>query len=84
VADLAGLGHREELEAVERVLLAGEVRLSHLGRLLLDLAGLLDDRGLLAVERPGQRGAALLRLACVLARLLELLRQATCSEPSMP
>ena len=73
VADLAGLGHGEELESVERVVLAAEVRLAHLGRLLLDLARLLDDRGLLALERAGQRGAALLRLARLLGGLLELL-----------
>src|SRR3954468_17472358 len=60
VADLARLGHREELEPVERVVLAGEVGLHHLGRLALDLPGLLDDRRLLSVERAGDRDAALL------------------------
>jgi hypothetical protein len=51
VPDLAGLGHGEELEPVQRVVLAAEVGLAHLGRLALDLAGLVEDRGLLALER---------------------------------
>src|SRR4051794_20182757 len=50
VAHLAGLGHGQELEAVERVGRPVEVVLHHLGRLLLDLARLIEDRRLLALE----------------------------------
>ena len=50
VAELARLGHAEELEAVERLLLAGEVGLHHLHGFGLGLAGLLADRGLAALE----------------------------------
>src|SRR3954462_14813864 len=50
VAELAGLGHAEELEAIERLLFAAEVGLHHLGRLGLRLARLLADRRLAAIE----------------------------------
>jgi hypothetical protein len=73
VTDLAGLGHRQELQAVEWIVLTGEIRLAHLGRLLLRLAGLRDDRGLLALERARHCGAALLRLAGLVPLLPEAL-----------
>src|SRR4051812_45820109 len=60
VADLTGLRHRQELEPVERVGGLVEVALHHLLRLLLHLARLVEDRSLLAVERAGDLGAALL------------------------
>src|SRR3954463_14618485 len=56
VADFAGLGHRQELEPVEGVRSAIEIVLHHLGRLLLHLARLLEDRRLLAVEAARLRG----------------------------
>ena len=62
VPDLAGLGHRQELEAVQRVGVLAEVGLHHLGRLGLGLAGLVEDRGLLAVDLAGDLGAARLGL----------------------
>src|SRR5215208_145949 len=75
VAHLAGLGHGQELEAVEWVVLASQVRLPHLGGLLLDLAGLLQDRRLLTVERTRHLDAALLGLAGLRPCLRQLLRQ---------
>src|SRR3954454_2503465 len=53
VPELAGLGHDQELQAVERIGVAAEVGLHHLGGLRLGLAGLLLDRRLLAVEPAG-------------------------------
>jgi hypothetical protein len=63
VADLACLGHRQELEAVERFRVLPEIGRHHLGRLRLRLARLLEDRGLLAVELAGHVRAALFGLA---------------------
>jgi len=62
VPDLAGLGHRQELETVERVRLLADARAQHLGALLLHLARLGQDRGLLALERRGDLLRALLGL----------------------
>src|SRR5581483_2563565 len=50
VPDLSRLGHRQELEAVECVLLALQVGLHHLRGLLLGFARRVEDRRLLAVE----------------------------------
>ena len=71
VPDLAGLGHRQELEAVECVRVVAEVGLHHLGGLLLGLTGLLEDRGLLAVEVGGELGRPLLGLLRLLAMALQ-------------
>jgi hypothetical protein len=53
VADLAGLGHGQELEAVERVVLVAEIGLHHLAGLLLGLASRVEDRRLLALDLAG-------------------------------
>src|SRR6186997_2318027 len=73
VADLAGLRHRQKLETVERVGLFVEVRVHHLGRLLLRLASLLLDRGLLPLEPAGDLGPALCGLRGLLRHLVERL-----------
>ncbi len=76
MADLARLGHRQELEAVETVGVVAQVGRHHLGRLLLGLAGLLEDRRLLSVEAFGDLSRPLLGLHGLLLhsieRLLEL------------
>src|SRR4051794_11957505 len=71
VTDLARLGHRQELEAVESVGVLVEVDLEHGRALALGGARLLEDRGLLALEGAGELGAAPLRLGRFLAHLLE-------------
>jgi hypothetical protein len=75
VADLTGLGHREEFEAVEPVLLAAEVGVAHLGRLLLYLVRLCLDCRLLALEPRHQCSASPLRLPGFVTRLRGLLGQ---------
>src|SRR6185436_7649923 len=68
---LAGLGHRQELEAVERVCILPEIRLHHRRRFLLRLARLLEDRGLLAVEATRELLAPPRRLLGLLAHPLQ-------------
>src|SRR5512132_2230499 len=75
VADFAGLGHCQELEAVERVRVVAQVGRHHLRRFLLRLARLLQDRRLLAVEILGEARRPLLRLLRLLVHLLERLLQ---------
>src|SRR4051794_36668257 len=75
VPDLAGLGHRQELEAVERVGVATEVGRHHLRRLLFRLAPLLHDPRLLAADRAGDLRAPLLRLLRLLTHALERLAE---------
>ena len=68
---LGSLGHGEELEAVERVCVRVQVRGHHLGRLLLHLARIVEDRGLLAFEVPGDGLAALRCLGGLFRHLLQ-------------
>src|SRR4051812_5354260 len=75
VTDLAGLRHRQELEAIERIRSSVEIRLHHLLRLLLHLASLIEDGRLLALERSGDLGAALLRFLRLVAHALELVHE---------
>lgn len=74
VADLARLGHRQELEAVEAVGVLAEVGRHHLGRLGFRFLGFFEDRGLLAVASVGELGAAALGLFGLLAHAGEHLR----------
>src|SRR5215218_4435172 len=69
VADLAGLGHRHELEAVEPVGVVAEVGLHHLGGLAFGLFRLLENRRLLAVALIGDLGAAARGLLGLLAHV---------------
>jgi hypothetical protein len=75
VPDLGGLRHRQELEAVERVRVVVEVGLHHLGRFRLDLARLVEDRGLLALEAAGELDAPLLGLRRLLRHPLQRLNE---------
>ena len=75
MADLAGLGHRQELEAVETVGVLTEIGAHHLGRLLLGLARLLEHGRLLAFELVGELSAALLGLLRLLDHAVERLAQ---------
>ena len=75
VADLPRLGHRQELEPVERISLVAEVGVTHLGGLLLYLASLCQDGRLLSLELGCQVGAAGLGLTCLVAGLRQLLGQ---------
>src|ERR1700709_525874 len=67
VAELAGLGHRQELEAVELVGLLVEVDVHEGFALFLGFRGLVEDRRLLALPLAGQLGAATLGLLGLLA-----------------
>src|SRR3954470_1421229 len=71
VSQLAGLGHDQELEPVERVGVAAEVGLHHLGGLALRLASLLLQRRLLALQAVRDLLAALLGLGGFLRHLVE-------------
>ena len=71
MADLAGFAHGQELETVERVRGFVEIGLHHLLRLALDLASLLENRGLLALERARHLRSTLLRLLRLLTHPLE-------------
>ena len=75
VPDLAGLGHGQELEAVQVVGAALEVGLHHRRALGLDGACLGEDLALLAVDARGDGGAVLLGLRGLLAHRLQLLAQ---------
>jgi hypothetical protein len=50
VAELAGFGHAEELEAVESLVFAAEQGAHHLGGFGLGVGGLVANRGVLAVK----------------------------------
>src|SRR4051812_15411501 len=83
VADLAGLGHGQELEAVELVGVLAEIGLHHLARLALGFASLLFDRGLLAVALGGDLQAAAFGLLRLLAHRAQLLGQRTAIQESL-
>src|SRR3954452_9191564 len=76
VTDLGGLGHRQELEAVERVGVVVEIGRHHLCRLLLHLACLVEDRGLLAFEARRDLLAAVSGLRRLFRHSLQRLREA--------
>jgi hypothetical protein len=62
VADLTRLGHRQKLEAVERVGVIAEIRPRHLLGLTLRLTRLLEQRCLLALDGRREPCTALLGL----------------------
>jgi hypothetical protein len=83
MADLARLGHREELEATEGIdVAAAEIGLHHLARLALRFAGLLEDRCLPALEGACDLGAALLDLGGLLCMPRSTLASWGSSSPS--